>query len=134
MRDLLENILPHGIAFNDFEVVHHFKQLGRRTMLVNARRVDDVQLILLCIEDITERKQGEGLKPGRLAAIVDSSEDAVIGKTLEGTVTSWNAGAEKLYGYSAAEMLGKPLTLLVPPDRPDEIPRNPGSHQTGPVR
>ena len=113
LRDLLENILPQGTAFSDFEVEHDFKQLGHRTMLLNARRVDDVHLILLAIEDVTERKQAEEATR-RLAAIVDSTEDAVIGKTLEGTVTSWNAGAEKLYGYSAAEMLGKPLSLLVP--------------------
>ncbi|HKI18644.1 MAG TPA: PAS domain S-box protein, partial [Isosphaeraceae bacterium] len=121
LRDLLENILLHGNAFSDFEVEHHFKQLGHRTMLLNARRVDDVHMILLAIEDITERKQAEEATR-RLAAIVDSTEDAVIGETLEGTVTSWNAGAEKLYGYSATEMLGKPLSLLAPPDLADEMP------------
>jgi sigma-B regulation protein RsbU (phosphoserine phosphatase) len=56
-----------------------------------------------------------------LAAIVDSSDDAIIGKTLEGIVVSWNAGAERTYGYSAAEMIGKPISILLPPGRPDEI-------------
>ena len=53
----------------------------------------------------------------RLATIVESSDDAIIGKTLEGVITSWNKGAEKLYGYSAAEVVGQPISILVPPDR-----------------
>lgn len=55
-----------------------------------------------------------------LAAIVESSGDAIIGKTLDGIVQSWNAGARRLYGYSAEEMIGKPTSLLLPPDRPGE--------------
>lgn len=59
----------------------------------------------------------------RLASIVESSNDAIIGITLEGTVISWNTGAERIYGYSAAEVKGRPLSILVPPDRPDEMPQ-----------
>lgn len=57
-----------------------------------------------------------------LASIVMSAQDAIIGKTLDGIVTSWNMGAERMYGYSEAEMLGQPVARLAPPDRPDEIP------------
>jgi PAS domain S-box-containing protein len=52
-----------------------------------------------------------------LAAIVESSDDAIMGKTLDGAIVSWNPGAERMYGYKAKEMVGKPVSLLVPPDR-----------------
>ena len=58
----------------------------------------------------------------RLAAIVRSSEDAIIGKTLEGVITSWNPGAARLYGYTAEEAVGKPIAMLLPPENPNELP------------
>jgi diguanylate cyclase (GGDEF)-like protein/PAS domain S-box-containing protein len=63
----------------------------------------------------------EGLS--RLAAIVESSGDAIISKTLEGIITSWNDGAQWIYGYSAEEAVGQPISMLVPPERPDEVPQ-----------
>ncbi|MBI3271335.1 MAG: PAS domain S-box protein [Planctomycetes bacterium] len=57
-----------------------------------------------------------------LAALVDSCDDAIIAKDLDGRITSWNAAAERIYGYPAAEVLGRSLSFLVPPDRPDELP------------
>jgi PAS domain S-box-containing protein len=71
--------------------------------------------------DVTERIQAE-LAKSRLAAIVESSDDAIISKTLDGIVTSWNRGAQEIYGYSAEEIVGKPISVLAPPERYNEIP------------
>jgi PAS domain S-box-containing protein len=57
-----------------------------------------------------------------LAAIVASSDDAIVSKTLDGVILTWNAGAERLFGYAAAEAIGRPITIIIPPDRPDEEP------------
>jgi PAS domain S-box-containing protein len=74
------------------------------------------------LRDISERRQAEEER-SRLAAIVDFSDDAIIGKTLDGTIASWNQGAEKLYGYAAAEVIGRPASVLVPPEHRDEMPQ-----------
>src|SRR3954466_12312462 len=58
----------------------------------------------------------------RLAAIVESSDDAIVAKDLNGTITSWNSGAQRLFGYTAHEAVGKSVTMLIPPDRPNEEP------------
>jgi PAS domain S-box-containing protein len=74
------------------------------------------------IFDVTERKAAEQERL-QLAAIVESSEDAIIGTSLDDIVLSWNAGAERIYGYTAEEMIGKPISVTVPADREHERPR-----------
>ena len=80
-------------------------------------RVDGVVITFV---DVTEIKRAEEHR-ARLAAIVESSYDAIIGKTLEGTVTSWNAGAERLYGYTVEEAVGQSITFLAPPEKIGEL-------------
>jgi PAS domain S-box-containing protein len=68
--------------------------------------------------DITEQKRAGQL----LASIIESSDDAIVSKDLNGVITSWNKGAQRLFGYTAEEVVGKPITILIPPDRLDEEP------------
>ena len=88
---------------------------------LSAIETEEGRLLTAFVRDVTERHEGE-LAIKRLAAIVETSDDAIIGKTLDGTILSWNSGAERMYGYSATEMVGKPISVLNPPDRPDELP------------
>jgi PAS domain S-box-containing protein len=96
-----------------------------RWMLARAEVIRDVSgrlcRVLGCQLDLTERNRAEEDR-ARLAAIVQSSDDAIIGKTLDGIVTSWNEGARRLFGYTAEEMVGQPLSRLIPKDRLDEEP------------
>ncbi|MCX6683894.1 MAG: PAS domain S-box protein [Methanoregula sp.] len=71
------------------------------------------------IRDITDRRRAEEMR-SHLAAIVENSDAAIIGITLDGIITSWNTGAERIYGYSAQEVVGRNISLLVPPDLPDD--------------
>jgi len=82
---------------------------------------DDINGLISSVnEESAERHRAEE-KVGLLAAIVESSQEAIIGKSLDGTIESWNAGAERMYGYTAAEAIGKNISLITPPDRADEL-------------
>ncbi len=80
-----------------------------------------LQGVVLVFRDIGERRR-LAAAARHLAAIVESSDDAIVSKNLDGIVSSWNQGAERLFGYSAEEMIGRPISILIPPDRPDEEP------------
>jgi len=78
-------------------------------------------LVSSTIRDVTDRKRAEELR-AQLAAIVDSSDDAIIGKSLDGIIRSWNRGAERVFGYAAEDVVGKHISLLLPPGRQAEEP------------
>ena len=124
LQEKLLQIISQNKIVTDFEVEQDFAKIGRRTMQLNARRLSDdsdaPDMILLAIEDITERRQAAELRT-RLAAIVESSDDSIIGKTTDGFITSWNDAAEKMYGYSAKEVMGRHVSLLIPKDRRREM-------------
>lgn len=82
----------------------------------------ELQGAVLVFRDITARRKAE-LAQRLLGAIVESSDDAIISKDVNGIVTSWNKGAERIFGYSAGEMIGKPISVIAAPDRVDEMPR-----------
>ena len=80
---------------------------------------NEVAGVVLVFRDITERKRAER-DMAHLAAIVATSDDAIISKDLNGIITSWNQGAQRLFGYSPEEVIGKPISLLIPAERQDE--------------
>jgi PAS domain S-box-containing protein len=107
---------------NDIEARVRCKDGSYRTLLCSAKSDHDKRLIYTVAKDVTEWKRAEEAE--RLAAIVESSEDGIVSTTLDGTVRSWNPGAERLYGYSADEMEGEPISKIIPEDRVDEFTYN----------
>src|SRR5512146_2081073 len=84
--------------------------------------LDPLTLMARQLAEALQVVSDEDLARQIAAAIVRSSDDAIVGRTLDGTIVSWNSGAERLYGYSAEDILGRPTSVLVPPDRADEPP------------
>ncbi len=127
LRDELSDILRRvraGEAIRHFETKRVAKDAGivPVSLAVSPIRHADGSVVAASTiaRDVSDRRAADELR-FRLAAIVDSSDDAILGKTLEGIITSWNKGARELYGYTADEVIGKHISMLVPPDRPDEV-------------
>ena len=115
----MADVLRTGVSVRQQEV-HIERPDGLRGIaLVDIEAVKDSDGNIVgavnCFQDITERKRSEEAAL-RLAAIIQSSDDAIVGTDLDGIITSWNGGAERIFGYLAEEIVGKPITILIPPD------------------
>ena len=89
---------------------------------ISQLQVGGKKLLTVIIRDITERKRAEEVQ-FRHAAIVESSDDAIISLDLSGRITSWNIGAQRMYGYTEAEAVGRPVAMIIPPDLREEEAR-----------
>jgi len=110
--DVLRDVIDSGVARNLDEVAYSDGRAERSILAVQAFPLAE-RRVGLAFRDITQRKKAEEAAH-RLAAIAESSSHAIVGTELDGTVTSWNAGAVALFGYSADEIMGKPVHVLAP--------------------
>ncbi len=119
----IENALNGQVVRYEHEMPYDKgTRLTRTQLLPQVLEDGTVVGVIAMVEDITEQKRIDE-RLARLAAIVSSSNDAIISEALDGTITSWNDGAEQIYGYSADEIIQKPISLLIPSDRLDEEKR-----------
>ncbi len=124
LRKLLEEVLPQDSAFDDFEVEHVFPAIGRKFMLLNARRIcrqdNQTEFILLAIEDTSERRQAEEARreiESRYTSLVKNIKDhSIFMMDLEGNITTWNAEAQRIIGYAEAEILGRNFSVIFTPE------------------
>jgi PAS domain S-box-containing protein len=105
----------HRLGKMEFEYRYQHPALGLRWFYCIGRKLRGQTPMFGAVQDITARKAAEEASQ-RLAAIVESSDDAIISKDLNGIVTSWNPCAQKIFGYTAAEMIGRPILTIIPPE------------------
>ena len=117
LRELLEDVLPDSNVFNDYEVRHEFEDIGERVMLLNARRLDHVQLILLGIRDITEKKRADRAvrdSEQRYRELVSQVSDYAIFRTdQQGRPVTWNEGVQRVLGFAEDEFLGTEIDSII---------------------
>lgn len=116
-RNRVKLLMGEGYRLGTMEMEYRYQHpaLGLRWMYCKGVRRPGETRMFGIVQDITARRASEQ-DAQRLAAIVESSDDAIVGKDLKGIVTSWNAGAERMFGYTAAEMIGQPITTIIPPE------------------
>jgi len=121
VRLLLAGKIPHYVLEKRYVRKDGSIVWSRTTVTLVRTANGQAEHYIGFIEDITERKVAAELR-SRLAAVVESSNDSIISKTLEGVITTWNQGAERMFGYAAEEIIGKPVTVLIPSNHFNEEP------------
>jgi two-component system, chemotaxis family, CheB/CheR fusion protein len=118
--------LKNAKAYNEQEIAIERPDGSRRIVLAYANpflnEQGEVVGAVNVLVDITDRKRAE-MSRSQLAAIVESSDDAIVGKDLNGVIQSWNAGAQRLFGYTAEQAVGRHISFIIPPDRAEEEDR-----------
>ena len=130
-RQMVSNALKKGVEFRDIEVDQHFRGIGRRRLVINARRIEKTNTVLIAIGDITGSKTAQEelqRSESTIRALVDSSSQSVIAVNSDRTIVLVNRYTGKMFGYTRDELLGKPFGMLFPGNSRQ---RGPGRKKAG---